>query len=202
LCSNHGTSVTKGEHPVQVEEVVDDDGQVGRLPRIDPQKAEVTKQVHLKTDETATRVLLPDPLDERDDSIDCRKLDKPRFATVPLLRDPEVNTVATKGTVCDNPSAQTEVLGDSTKRGDCHREGQVRRVQRTNEATVSQFRGHRVVHIICEQNSRRMVPPCTERARRPDHTNIPPVDKTFHDGKKIPVPLEHGGPVDRLEEGM
>jgi hypothetical protein len=47
-----------------------------------------------------------------------------------------------------------------------------------------------------------MVPPCTERVRRSDHTNIPSIDKTFHDGKKIPVTLEQGGPVDWLEEGM
>jgi hypothetical protein len=71
LGGHHGTSVTEGVHPVDVKKTVHNDGQKWRLAWVNPQKPEITEQVHLKADEVTAGVLESNPLDERDNGVDC-----------------------------------------------------------------------------------------------------------------------------------
>jgi hypothetical protein len=154
----------------------------------------ISGKVHLEPNDAGTQVLSMNVLDESDNGVNCRQLDEMWMTPVPLLRNPLINTIGRKSTIGNNAMHKTEKLGDRTKRCDGHQERKMLRVQRANQAPMSQHSGDVVMNIIQKLESQRVVPSGTLRGRGTDDPDVPPINQPINDQNQIPVVLKKIGP--------
>jgi hypothetical protein len=106
------------------------------------------EKVHFKSDQSTTRVLDADPLDEGDDGVNCGQFNEPGRPVIPLLGYPVVDASFIESTVCNDSLTDAVLLDDSAKRSDRIWEGEMSWVERTNKTAMGQFSGDIVADVI------------------------------------------------------